>query len=410
MDSATIRKSTGAADVINVAGHNVLLFLPKGGASAMNPGAAVDVLLFFHGKGANYATQPNALKNSRLAELVASSGRENLVALAPAIGAAASTGWAAVTGGGFLRFAQEALSHLATQRGIAGAWEIGRVSLVGHSAGGVALGQAATDFGDAAQDVSLQDAGYGWSEWLTSWARLRDWLLSPHDFKRAPRVIRIFTKDEGAAAGVSSSTRSVLTRGEGINRATLARRIAELRGDGDLALAHAHAHLERATVRETIYREDATRRSAPVKLESTLQVDTSSGVLGRVCVFTLRAAHDEVRNKTMADLVKGDPSAGEDFAAEGAVSLTPRDPGEAVVIDAKALVREENDLTRPKRDESGAGASIIPKGAKVFVRDYQYGPLRAYDKAKGSPQGYGIFANVDGYGWTLLSNLKDDLR
>ena len=110
-------------------------------------------------------------------------------------------------------------------------------------------------------------------------------------------------EDEGAAAGVSSSTRSVLTRKEGMNRAALARRIAERRGDAHLA------HLEGAAVRETIYTEDTTRRSAPVKLESTLEVHTSFGLLGRICVFTLRAAHDEVlrvtRDAELAEAVLG---------------------------------------------------------------------------------------------------------
>ena len=72
--------------------------------------------------------------------------------------------------------------------------------------------------------------------------------------------------------------------------------------------------------------------------------------------------------------------------------------------DPHASVREDDNLTKTKK--SGGKAVEIPKGTQLHVSEYQHGALKEHDGKQDNAQGYGVFAKVDGYGWTLLANLK----
>ena len=86
------------------------------------------------------------------------------------------------------------------------------------------------------------------------------------------------------------------------------------------------------------------------------------------------------------------------------MSLTELKPADYKVIDSHAVVREDSDLTKPQK--TGKKLVEIPNGTDVHVSEYQHGALKAHDGATDSAQGYGVYAKADGYGWTLLANLK----
>jgi hypothetical protein len=105
----------------------------------------------------------------------------------------------------------DTLSKLSQDMGLADKLQKGNVSLAGHSHGGAALGAAGVGLG--ANDITLQDAGYGW--YGSSWKQLEQWFVTGTPVKHL-RVISKDApdaKDKTHAASSVGNTRSVLHSG-----------------------------------------------------------------------------------------------------------------------------------------------------------------------------------------------------
>jgi len=352
-----------------------MVYLPRGGLKSATP----DVSMFFHGNGADFKTmddKDNSVKSARLAEAVGASGRQ-VIALAPFSGKNPKTGkdaeWQALAAGSYRTMIDEVLVSLGRDLLMTTPLKAGAVSLIGHSGGGRALGQAAIETG--ATEVTLQDAGYGKFNgevsvnYTSGWDKLGRWFLTG----QAPKTLRVLTCWGRGTGDGDNSTRFVLeNKISGFSVSALEAQMGRLVKEGAL--------VDKLTL--TKEGGDASSvRDGDMKLESRLVARKPDGTLqGTLHVFFIQASHGGVRDKSMAAALRG---GGDDFGKPA--------PGDFEVVADKAYVRTESNLAlRAKRD----GADIvIPKGDKVRVTDR---------RAHGREQ-YGL---VEGHGWTLMSNLK----
>ena len=184
--------------VYNVDGHDLLVFVPPGGIKQ----ATVNVFVFYHGRGADYASSKTHAKNggfednaaigAKIPEAVANTGT---IAICPqGHGFKVDQDWGSIGAGGMKKMVDGALAHLSADLGhTEQPLTPGHISLAGHSAGGNALGQAALEMPDNVFDVTLQEAGYGFER---SWVKLREWFLTGKPVKH----IRVITQNNGAGA------------------------------------------------------------------------------------------------------------------------------------------------------------------------------------------------------------------
>lgn len=183
-------KPAKASYTYHIGGYDMLVFVPKGIESATNP----NVFLFFHGNGGDYSTsrtraetktyEDNPAISANMSEAATNSGS---IAICPqGHHDKMSTEWGDITADQFKGMVDKTLEQLSGDLGRGDKpIKAGAVSVAGHSAGGAALGKAA--LGTGATDVTLQDAGYGFSK---SWDSLRDWFFQGTD----PRTVRVITR------------------------------------------------------------------------------------------------------------------------------------------------------------------------------------------------------------------------
>lgn len=302
-----------------------MVFPPSGGFTS----SSVDVCMFFHGNSADFETakaEDNSVKSARMAEAVATSGR-NVVGLAPFAGGAAA--WQDVAAGDFRAMIDGVLQNLTRDLALTSPLKAGAVSLSGHSGGGRALGQAALDTG--AEEVTLQDAGYGKFDgklsvnYNDSWSKLGKWFLTGKT-----KTLRVITASAKGTGDRNASTRYVVE--------------SKTSGFGDKAL---QAQMDRLVADKT--------------LPEALTLASEKG-------------------DNAAPRVRG---GGDNF---GELAL-----GTYEVTDAKAVVREADDLAKRKK-EAGKDV-VIPRGDKVTVTEIK-------------KSGKDLFAHVDDHGWTMLTNLR----
>lgn len=180
-----------ASYTYHIGGYDMLVFVPKGIESATNP----NVFLFFHGNGGDYSTskthtpgtyefKDNPAISANMNDAVANSGS---IAICPqGHHEKMSTEWGGITADQFKGMVDQTLAQLSGDLGRADKpIKAGAVSVAGHSAGGAALGKAA--LGTDATDVTLQDAGYNFSN---SWKSLREWFFDGTE----PRTVRVITR------------------------------------------------------------------------------------------------------------------------------------------------------------------------------------------------------------------------
>ena len=365
----TTKKGPGGALTEVKVTHDVIVFLPPGGLV----GPTMDVFVFFHGMGGDYASKSsNTAKNSNLPQAIAASGK---VGLAPVGGAGAN--WETWAPGDFKSMVDDALARVSADEGVTPAVKAGSVSIAGHSAGGKALGQAALDLD--APEVTLQDAGYGKfkgapaENYIASWDKLGKWFLAG----KSPKTLRVISHDAKGTGAVDASTRYAVENADhGFSEAALKATMAGLVASGAIT----------APLTLTTEAGDRTPRvgsGGGMRLESKLTATRADGGhQGTMYLYHLPTSHDGVRNETMGAAAKG---GGDNF---GALDLKK---GSYLVTDGAAVIRDPAALSKPKKGPGGK-PETIPKGETVQVTEF------ASDG--------GVFANVAGYGWTKLSNLK----
>ena len=201
----------------------ILVFPPSKINTSISP-PKVDIFVFFHGMRATYkeGTKTQASQGdeeiasmNHLKDAVGTSGRLGIAPQAPETFVFSSKAgqwintsaqWKEVFGqDGFDSLIQTVLDSLSKDLGIAPPLVAGNISVAGHSGGGQGILEATATkggaklFGDKVQDLTLQDATYGFG-----WSGLADWML---DGSPGKTVRVLLSGDEGGAPGSGKNTR-----------------------------------------------------------------------------------------------------------------------------------------------------------------------------------------------------------
>jgi hypothetical protein len=187
-------KAARATRVYFAAGHYLMVYLPKNGIAPQN----LEVFMFFHGIGGDYASTATNKKNGGFVDntgisadlpgAVDESGR-NVVAICVQANNKQDPEWTDIKQSDYKAMVDTVLRHLRADLQLQEALAASSISLAGHSAGGKALGPAA--LGLDAQDGTLLDAGYGYDSYQSSWSQLRMWFVNGKGVKQ----LRIVSKD-----------------------------------------------------------------------------------------------------------------------------------------------------------------------------------------------------------------------
>ena len=184
--------------------------------------AKVDLFVFFHGMRADYGegkekqgSEPIALW-THLQEAVAGTDRLGIAPQAPATWRIWKEKWEpataqwheALANTGFDGLVKIALDGLKRDLGLSTPLVPGEIHVAGHSAGGLGIigatsrGAGAKAYGDMVQDVTLQDASYGFA-----WRPLMDWFLEGSPGK----TVRVLISQKvGGTPASPGDTRSAL--------------------------------------------------------------------------------------------------------------------------------------------------------------------------------------------------------
>ena len=369
--------------------------------AVLNP-PKVNIFVFFHGMRATYeegtktqksqGSEPIALW-SHLKEAVAGTDRLGIAPQAPATWAIDKTGkhwmasnaqWNEALGKvGFDGLINIALSRLTTDLGLSTPLVPGEIHVAGHSAGGKGIIEATSlagggkTFGDQIQDVTLQDAGYGFSHW----DHLMDWFLEGTPGKTVRVLV---SQEEGGTLDSPGNTRNILK--SWFNVSKINKTIEAKKKTDTLEVVE-------VTVPKP---EDQKPRQGGFVLESQLQVNNkkiavTQGTL--VVFFAPGGKHYPTVTASMGAAAAAGPKITADFLGEAK-------PGKYRVIsnqDSPAPVFKDKDLSKQinllKRD------TVVDVIALELKK-----PTSRKDKAT---QPY--IANVktaDGVkGWMLLANL-----
>ncbi len=216
------------------------------------PGSSVDVFVFFHGMRATYGEESkgNAQGSEKIGEMTHlkqsvdaanAAGGKPLVGIAPQAPETftwndnAKT-WGASSGqwqetlqniGGFDGLVKFVLDSLSNDLSVAPPLQADNIHVAGHSAGGhgileaTATGKGAKLLGDKVQDLTLQDATYGFG-----WQNLAGWLL---DGSPGKTVRVLLSNQEGGPGG---NTRNGLD--QFLNVDSISQAITDRHKEGDL--------------------------------------------------------------------------------------------------------------------------------------------------------------------------------
>lgn len=359
----------------------------------------VNIFVFFHGMRATYeegtdvqkkqGSEPIALW-SHLQEAVAGTDRLGIAPQAPATWAVDKTGtvwvrstaqWNEALGKvGFDGLIKIALNRLTEDLGLSTPLVPGEIHVAGHSAGGKGIIEATSlagggkTFGDQIQDVTLQDAGYGFSHW----DHLMDWFLEGTPGK----TIRVLvSQDEGGAPGSRGGTRHVLAD------------LFNLRKINESIKAKKKTDTLEAVEVTVPKPEDQKPMPGGFVLESQLVVNnkktgTTQGTL--VVFFAPGGGHYETVTASMGAAAAAGPKTTADFLGEAK-------PGKYRVISAGAKVFRNKNLTKE--------IAFLKRDAVVDVTALELKkPAGRKDK---SIQPYIVNVRTDAgvVGWMRLANL-----
>lgn len=361
-----------ASYVVRAGGKDVMVFLPPKGLPA---GGAVNVFMFFHGMGGDYAAAKG------VTDARSDTGHDNAALAADIPGAIAAAGdtigvcpagganpWNDVKPGQYRAMLEETLAQLAQELGTP-PLTVGRVSLAGHSAGGKALGGAATEIDATAlnvSDVTLEDAGYNFDSYQASWRGLREWFC----LGDAPKTLRVITKDR------AGGTHGVVEQGR------------QFAADGIAAFAKERG----LNLTTTPVAGDATVREGGMTLLGGLDLHKDGAPQGRLRIFGV----------AVADSLPGDAAAGKDPVAHWKVRN--RSMKAAVLAGADA-------------DHFGTAAQPGPYRvlhSKAPVLDADLRPITGQALTQGTAvqvtahkvEGDVAYAEVAGHGWVQLAYLE----
>lgn len=285
-------KAARAAHVYRAKGYNLMVYVPQDRALE----SEVDVFVFFHGNGGDFATTrtnkafggyaDNTAISADLPAAVTASDR-NVIAIGVQANNKDHPEWRTIAPAQYAAMVDSVLRHLRVDLALPRPFVVSAVSLAGHSAGGMALGPAA--MGLDAQDVTLQDAGYGYDSFQASWSQLRQWFVSGNEDGHV-KQLRIISKDHLAGADDVNNTLHVHS--------------AELSRSTILALAQS-LHPGKVVTCPAVAQDKATPRDAGMTLLGGFDLLVDGQARGRVRTFAVDLetaggkAHWAVKDETM---------------------------------------------------------------------------------------------------------------
>jgi hypothetical protein len=375
-----------------------LLVYPPGKIDTATTPPEVDIFVFFHGMRATYQEgtktqagqgwEPIALW-THLQDAVAASGRLGIAPQAPhtwvfsnddKIWKESTAQWYEALGKvGFDGLINTALEKLSKDLDLKTPLVAGDIHVAGHSAGGQGIIRAtshdagAKTFSDKVQDLTLQDAGYGFAHW----DHLLDWLLDGSPGK----TVRVLVSD-----AAQKDTRSVLKNW--LNVSKINDTIKDKKKTDDLEA------VDIAVAKP----EQQGPRPGNFVLESELVVKNkkTSGVQATIVVFfSPGGKHYPTAAASMAEAAVAGPTTTTDFLGEAKTKEKYRVIGDQ---DEKTPVFESNKLGKKAKLE-------LPRDTVVEVTALER--KTAEDpKDKSTQPWVAKIKTADGTeGWMRLANL-----
>ncbi len=382
-----------------------LLVYPPANIDTTKSPPKVDIFVFFHGMRATYeeGTKTQASQGeepiaiwSHLKDAVAASGRLGIAPQAPRTWAfsnkkgewiPSTAQWYEALGKvGFDGLINIALQRLSNDLGPTTPLVAGDIHVAGHSAGGQGIIRAtshdagAKTFSDQIQDLTLQDAGYGFDHW----DHLMDWLL---DGSPGKTVRVLVSASQGGPPGSGGDTRSVLNKWLNVSKI-----------NDSIKAKKKTATLEAVPV-PVPKPEDQKPRPGGFVLESELVVNnkTAGVTQGTIVVFfSPGGKHYPTATASMAAAAAAGPKTTTDFLGEAT-------PGKYRVIgdqEEKIPVFADQDLSKKpklllprdtpvevtalerKKPEGPKDKAIQPYLAEIKIADGTVGWVRLANLAK----------------------------
>jgi Domain of unknown function (DUF4157) len=338
----------------------------------------VDVFVFFHGHRADYQVDvstsghENVALESHLQEAMAGTDRIGIAPQAPNTWAwstkdekwVSTWDWneALSKVNHFDGLTKLALGTLQKLLRIDVPIEPKAIHVAGHSGGGIGIGEA-TDikggaklYGDKVQDVTLQDAGYGFTN---AWKHLMDWFLHGSPGK----TVRVLVShSQGGLTG--GATRSVLN--SWFNKASIENRIKEFK----------KADPKSTDVFEVVVKDpkpdDQKSRPGGFKLESHLEVRRNGQLQGTmVAFFAPGGGHYETAYASMGAAAAADPQTTRDFLGEAKVGVQYR-----VIAREGVGVFKDPDHPTEKGKKGPTPLKVLPLDTPVTVIEIKPGKYR----------------------------------
>jgi hypothetical protein len=326
----------------NVGGLDVLVFLPGGGLTRLDP----EVFVFFHGHDADYAgdkqnqfeqSGDNPAQAMDMAHAVTASAKD-VIAILPASGEHGVFKWRELWKAkkvNFQTLLDGVLTRLAPEINVPQGQKLtpGTITFAGHSAGGEATGFALGDLdkesSNKTHEVTLQEAGYGFDQ---AWEKTAKWFLDSD----APKTLRVMTvstherhqellnnyeaakkkadaepTDANQAAAkkalkaYGNSTRNAIEDGGGLDPGSIQRDISRKKV-GEKALTNPKLAQMKA---EKPTKGDGTKRADGLTLEWTMNVTGDGDRKIELYRYSKdkgdqRDAHFATRDTTMPELLK----------------------------------------------------------------------------------------------------------
>lgn len=288
-------------------------------SAGFDPAKPVDVVIFFHGHVADYSaagvdnmTRENPAIAARLPEVAADAG-DSVVVLAPQLntGDRLQEDWTKLTSADHQAIVAAAFAGLKQARGLADDIPRGSISLAGHSAGGKAVGGAASAFGDAVTDITLQDAGYDFTTYQESFRLVREWLITG-----APgKTLRIISKAAQAGTDTrgAAETPAAETRARALSQEAVQQSIDAAGRTADLIVTAEAVNDQTARTNELhLIKKVEIRHQADQVLQGAIHLFYMAAPPGKGDDIK---SHFGVRDAAMAATVH-DRHAGDDFGAK----------------------------------------------------------------------------------------------
>jgi hypothetical protein len=337
----------------------------------------VDVFVFFHGHRADYQVDKskkgheNVALESHLEEAMAGTDRIGIAPQAPMTWAWSTTDnkWVPTWDWNealsrinhFDGLTQKALETLQKALQIEEPIEPKALHVAGHSGGGIGIGEA-TDikggaklYGDKVQDVTLQDAGYGFTG---AWRHLMDWFLQGSPGKTVRVLI---SHSEGGLS--SGPTRNVLKNW--FNKASIEDRIKEFK----------QANPKNTDVFVVVEKDpkpdDQTSRPGGFKLESHLEVRKNGQLQGTMVSFLARGGgHYETAYASMGAAAAADSQTTRDFLGQAKVNVQYR----VIARNGVGVFKDPDHPTVGKKEPTPL--KVLPLDTLVTVLEIKPGKYR----------------------------------